>query len=197
MKETHYPSYDVMREKDHWDDHTQEIVASRLVREEEFRFFTKSEVELLKRICSHLTGDHREEIIQFVISYMDKDLAQSIGEGQRKVGIPKAQILIRNGLAAVDEVSKKRHFLPYISITENEQKQILTDMSQEKAEAVINWQIASQKEVFAKLLSFTTESYYSHPTVWSEIGHGGPAYPRGYVRAQLGQLDPWEAQPEK
>ncbi|WP_369127188.1 hypothetical protein [Paenibacillus antri] len=45
----------------------------------------------------------------------------------------------------------------------------------------------------------TLEAYYSHPAVWSEIGYGGPAYPRGYVRTQLGQLDPWEAhtkQPE-
>lgn len=37
---------------------------------------------------------------------------------------------------------------------------------------------------------------YPHPRVWSEIGYAGPAYPRGYVRTQLGQLDPWEAKAE-
>ncbi len=42
----------------------------------------------------------------------------------------------------------------------------------------------------------TAEAYYSHLVAWSEIGYGGPAYPRGYVRTQMGQLDPWEAQPE-
>jgi hypothetical protein len=197
MKDTHYPSYDVMREKDHWDDHTQQIVSARLVQEEEFRFFTMKEVELLKRVCTHLTGDSRDDIIQYVISCMDKELAESTGEGQRKAGVPKAQQLIRAGLAGIDEAAKKRHFLPYISITKPEQKQLLTDISQGTADSVANWQTAPQKEVFEKLLTFTTESYYSHPTVWSEIGHGGPAYPRGYVRTQLGQLDPWEAQPEK
>ena len=35
--------------------------------------------------------------------------------------------------------------------------------------------------------------YYSHPTAWSEIGFGGPANPRGYVRLYKDRRDPWEA----
>jgi hypothetical protein len=35
--------------------------------------------------------------------------------------------------------------------------------------------------------------YYSHPAAWSEIGFGGPASPRGYVRLGFDQRDPWEA----
>ena len=31
------------------------------------------------------------------------------------------------------------------------------------------------------------------PTAWSEIGWGGPASPRGYVRMDFDQRDPWEA----
>ncbi|KQX56587.1 hypothetical protein ASD40_04085 [Paenibacillus sp. Root444D2] len=38
---------------------------------------------------------------------------------------------------------------------------------------------------------------HTQRVVWSEIGYAGPAYPRGYVRTQLGQLDPWEAQPKQ
>jgi hypothetical protein len=36
-------------------------------------------------------------------------------------------------------------------------------------------------------------AYYSHPTAWSEIGFGGPASPRGYVRMGFNRRDPWEA----
>jgi hypothetical protein len=36
-------------------------------------------------------------------------------------------------------------------------------------------------------------AYYSHPAAWSEIGFGGPASPRGYVRLVAGRRDPWEA----
>ena len=31
------------------------------------------------------------------------------------------------------------------------------------------------------------------PTAWSEIGWGGPASPRGYVRLDFNERDPWEA----
>ena len=36
-------------------------------------------------------------------------------------------------------------------------------------------------------------AYYAHPTAWSEIGWGGPASPRGYVRMDFDERDPWEA----
>ena len=36
-------------------------------------------------------------------------------------------------------------------------------------------------------------AYYAHPTAWSEIGFGGPASPRGYVRMDENRRDPWEA----
>ena len=36
-------------------------------------------------------------------------------------------------------------------------------------------------------------AYYSHPSAWSEIGFGGPANPRGYVRLNKDRRDPWEA----
>jgi hypothetical protein len=36
-------------------------------------------------------------------------------------------------------------------------------------------------------------AYYAHPTAWNEIGFGGPASPRGYVRMGLDRRDPWEA----
>jgi len=35
--------------------------------------------------------------------------------------------------------------------------------------------------------------YYAHPAAWNEIGFGGPASPRGYVRLGFDRRDPWEA----
>ena len=37
------------------------------------------------------------------------------------------------------------------------------------------------------------EAFYSHPWAWNEIGFGGPAYPRGYMRlGPTGILEPHE-----
>ena len=35
-------------------------------------------------------------------------------------------------------------------------------------------------------------AYYAHPFAWDEIGFGGPAYPRGYMRLEKGRAEPWE-----
>jgi hypothetical protein len=43
------------------------------------------------------------------------------------------------------------------------------------------------------LLKAAAGFYYAHPDAWSEIGFGGPASPRGYVRLGFDQRDPWEA----
>jgi hypothetical protein len=38
------------------------------------------------------------------------------------------------------------------------------------------------------------EVYYAHPWAWDEIGYGGPAYPRGYMRLENGEPEPWEVE---
>jgi hypothetical protein len=36
-------------------------------------------------------------------------------------------------------------------------------------------------------------AFYAHPWAWNEIGFGGPAYPRGYMRlGPLSTLEPFE-----
>jgi hypothetical protein len=42
------------------------------------------------------------------------------------------------------------------------------------------------------LVSDCAAAYYAHPWAWDEIGFGGPAYPRGYMRLRDGQPEPWE-----
>ncbi len=44
-----------------------------------------------------------------------------------------------------------------------------------------------------RILADVVKAYYAHPTAWNEIGWGGPASPRGYVRMDFDRRDPWEA----
>lgn len=191
-----YPSYNVLNDKEHWDDHTRSIVTSRLEITGARRFLKRHEEALLRVICSHLVDDHLEERIDFVLSHIDETLSSKIGEGQRHIHVPKGPDLIRSGLKALDQWVKKRHGVRFTDLSDAIQYQSLMDLSKMKTPELPEWRKVPPIEFFKKLLSLTLEAYYSHPDVWSEIGYGGPAYPRGYVRTQLGQLDPWEAQPE-
>ncbi len=195
-KKSHYPSFDIMDQQEHWDDHTQGIVVSRLIREFKYQYLTIVEAEMLRAICSILVDDDDPAIIQYVLCHIDQVLGQPIGEGERKSGVPRAKDLIREGLHALNVYAQTSFSAPFISLDTDKQKQMLQVISEGRALPLENWNGSPQKELFTKMLNLTVESYYSHPTVWSEIGYGGPAYPRGYVRTQMGQLDPWEAQPE-
>ncbi len=47
---------------------------------------------------------------------------------------------------------------------------------------------------FMLVLQDVLEVYYAHPWAWDEIGFGGPAYPRGYMRLEGGMPEPWEVE---
>ena len=53
--------------------------------------------------------------------------------------------------------------------------------------------IGTAKFFMQRLLPDIVHAYWSHPTAWSEMGWGGPASPRGYVRMGYDERDPWEA----
>lgn len=188
----HYPGYNVMNEQQEWDSHTQHIVQERLVRQHSYRFLTPNEAEILRAWCSCLLDDHRAELIGFVLDHIDQTLASNKGEGQRKPNVPPADQLIRTGLEDVARLSESLHQQPFYHLDSEVQKQLMTELSTAGDE---NMRI-SPKDFFKKILTLTLEAYYSHPMVWSEIGYGGPAYPRGYVRLDIGKLDPWEAKKE-
>lgn len=189
---THYTDYDVMKEKPNWDPHTQTIVESRLTGSTDYKYLTLEEAELLRSICALLVDDSRGEIIRFVIGHIDETLSRAVGEGQRKAGVPEERTLVRNGLKSIEAFTLGKHTRSFYDLEESVQLQFVRDWSEGTLDIGEHW-IVKPKDLFHKLLSLTVEAYFSHPQVWSEMGYGGPAYPRGYVRTAIGQTDPWEA----
>lgn len=190
---TRYPDYDVLREKDEWDPHTREIVQKRLGPFPEPEFLRGDEVEMVKAIAGHLVYDNREEIIAFVVHNLDQKLSSNIGESQRKPEAPREKDLIRWGLRYIENLAQTEYQSKFLELDEKKQFQIIASLQTGKAPQLPEWNRVPQKELFKKLVTTVVSAYYSHPTVWSEIGYGGPAYPRGYVRVEHGLTDPWEA----
>lgn len=196
-KQSRYPSFHVMNGREEWDPHTRSIVTSRLEPQGGYRFFTLVEAEIMIRICSLLVNDSDREVLHYVVSHMDRTLYQSPGEGQRKAGVPEASVLVRSGLHAVELGAELQYGTSFLKLDTPVQQKYLQQISESAAGPRQVWEAVPQAEWFRKVLQGTIEAYCSHPKVWSEIGYAGPAYPRGYIRTQLGQLEPWEAQPEQ
>lgn len=181
-----------MKEKEHWDEHTQKIVSSRL-KNNTLKFFSDEQAKAMYQLCSILLDDKRQPIIEFVIQHMDDTLYSNIGESQRKAKVPKQTVLISEGLALLDKLCLQQHDRTFNSVGETIRKEIVKNMMQGIFPLRDMQQTVPIMDFIYKILQEATAAYYSHPTIWSEIGYAGPAYPRGYVRTELGLTDPWEA----
>ncbi|ULL19376.1 gluconate 2-dehydrogenase subunit 3 family protein [Paenibacillus sp. H1-7] len=194
-KDTYYPTYDVMAAQHEWDPHTRAIVNERLHTGGDYLSLTVVEAETLRIWCSLLMDDDRGEIIQYVIEHLDRSLSSGV-ESERKQGLPPSSVLVKSGLEALDDSCQLLYTERFFHLEDERRLEIMTAISSGEATPFEVWKPVPQEAFFRKLLTLTTEAYYSHPRIWSEIGYGGPAYPRGYVRMHPGQLDPWEAKPK-
>ncbi|OEH86606.1 hypothetical protein BHU72_10125 [Desulfuribacillus stibiiarsenatis] len=195
-KKSHYSTYHVMEHQEFWDPHTQEIVKGRI----EFNYTAKAlstlQMEKLKKICRLLVDDNNDEVMEYVLQHIDHTLASECPEAQREDGIPTIKTLLLDGLDHLDAISQQYNYLEFLQSNEASQHATLQEVSNGTGPLQEQWPAKVRKAFFKKLLSLTVDAYYSHPNIWSEIGYGGPAYPRGYYRTNKGQLDPWEPKPD-
>ena len=99
----------------------------------------------------------------------------------------------KRGLHALDAEAQAAHGAPFATLEGAQQDALLKAMEAGELHGPA-WE-GMPPELFFKhhLLRDVVFAYYSHPTAWSEIGFGGPASPRGYVRTYFDIRDPWEA----
>lgn len=191
--QTHYPDYDVMEAVETWDDHTREIVKKRLEPAHHLEQLSFDEEQRISAAAAALIDDDRREILDYITGCLDKVLAKRIGESERKAGTPPREILLHQGLKAMEATAQIEYGQGFATLNLIQRQTLLGRIERAEFPESGPWQDIPQKDFFAMLLSLVVESYYSHPAVWSEIGYGGPAYPRGYVRCESGRVDPWEA----
>jgi hypothetical protein len=185
----HYPGYDVTS----WDDVTRTVIDERLATPHEPRFFDAVEWQALRALCPCIVPQDREHPVVPVAALVDARLANNIGDGYRDARLPPMRDAWRIGLRALDAESRSRHELPFASICNEARHALLTDMQEGRLDGP-EWRGMPGAVFFAKrVLHDICGMYYAHPHAWSEIGFGGPANPRGYVRMVVNRRDPWEA----
>lgn len=190
---SHYPDFDVLDQQEEWDEHTRAVVLKRLRKPPRLAFFEQTEASALEAIYATLLDDYRSELLQFIVAWYDGKLFMTVGEGQREENIPPEGELIRAGLRALETAAVTLHGHGVAELAREVRALLLDNLAHGAVDAGMKWAVKLQQAFFRALLINATKAYYSHPTVWSEIGYAGPAYPRGYVRTEFGLTDPWEA----
>jgi hypothetical protein len=192
---TRYPGYDVLdkRATPSWDEPTRAVIAARLATPHEPRFFNAVEWLAVMPLCACIVPQANAQPIVPLAALLDAKLTGHGGDGYRDARLPPMRDAWRIGLAALDAESRMRHELPFASLDRSAQTALLEQMQHGELSGPAWRDMPSQLFFAERVLHDVCALYYSHPHAWSEIGFGGPANPRGYVRLYFDRRDPWEA----
>jgi hypothetical protein len=184
-----YPDYDALEQVEHWDERTREVVLDRVRKVPEIRFFNEVEASTLRAFCDVVTGQNCEPRIP-LLEMVDEKLAAARLDGFRYAEMPRDPETWRAVAAGLDECARAEGYEGFAAASEECQHEIVERFS--KGE--LDWELPVAK-AWAVVMRMVLAAFYSHPWAWSEIGFGGPAYPRGFARLGAGQREQWESPP--
>jgi hypothetical protein len=191
----HFPDYDVLakRHTPSWNEKTRQVIDERLALPREPRYLSQEEWLILEAICGRIVPQPLTRPPVPLAAMVDAKLFEKRGDGYRDYRLPPLREAWQRGLRAIDAEARRRHNVGFPELDVVEQDAML-QAAQQGMLPDGGWDGMPPEIFFAKrLLPDIVTLYYAHPIAWNEIGFGGPASPRGYVRMGFDRRDPWEA----
>lgn len=193
----YYPGYNVLGQQDYWDAATRAVVLERLRKPPPIRFFSAEEARVLEIVCNHLLPqddrdlEHRIPIVPLI----DKRLYEKRTNGHRFEHMPPDGEAHRLGLKAIGQIARELFGRDFVELTWFEQEQLLFLIRNGMPKGAKDiWKQLPVQRYWSLLIEDCVDVYYAHPWSWDEIGYGGPAYPRAYMRLERGEPEPWEVE---
>jgi hypothetical protein len=192
-----YPGYDVLNKRNSvsWNEQTRNVIDRRLaINPDRHRFFTAEEWVTLRALCDRIIPQTTMRPRPVPLAAMiDEKMFRNMRDGYRYAELPPMREAWRRGLAALDAEARAGYGRRFHDLGARQQDAILTSVQNGDVRDPA-WRGLPSKSFFTKrVLHDIVSAYYAHPTSWNEIGFGGPASPRGYVRMNFDRRDPWEA----
>ncbi|MDU9025153.1 gluconate 2-dehydrogenase subunit 3 family protein [Pseudomonas corrugata] len=190
-----YPGYDVMQKRHgpSWNDATRSVIDQRLALPVLPRFFNEAQWRTLQALCGCVLPQPDNRVPVPVAAMVDDKLYNERGDGFIDTRLPPPAQAWCMGLAAIDAEALARQGVPFAQLSTQDQRSVITAIEQGSVMATAWNDLPSQLLFRSRLMHDIASAYYSHPTAWSEVGFGGPASPRGYVRLGPDRRDAWEA----
>jgi hypothetical protein len=190
-----YPAYDVLAKRwtESWNEVTRQVIDRRLAVPREPRFFSAAEWRTLNSVCDRIMPQPTDRPPVPLAAYVDQKITDRLLDGYRYTQMPPQGEAWQRGLAALEHAAERAHGRPFHGLPPEQQDGLLRQMQQGELTGEA-WGGMPCKLFFEhRVIPDITHAYYAHPVAWNEIGFGGPASPRGYVRMGLDRRDPWEA----
>ena len=189
-----FPGYDVLAKRDtpSWNEPTRRAIDERLATPVAPRFFTQAEWAVADALVRRILPTDAGAVP--LVALLDQKLQTDHGDGFREADMPYMREAWQLALAALDQDAKAQHQgRGFAALQGDEQDALLARMQRGDADDRHWHGIDPQKFFERRVLADVPALFYCQPAAWNEIGFGGPASPRGYVRLEGERLDPWEA----
>lgn len=187
-----YPDYDVLAEVDTWDDATRKVVLARLDPPGPLRFFGPEEEPTLRAFCDTVMAQDGEPRVP-VAESVDSKMADGRLDGYQYDDMPDDRDTWHLVLQGLDEVARHRYGKASFADAEAETREAIVEALSSGQVGGGTWDQLNVKRAWAVCMRAILAGFYSHPWAWNEIGFGGPAYPRGFMRlGPTGTLEPFE-----
>ena len=188
-----YPDFDVLDSAGTWDEATSQVVMARLHLAGQFAFFAADEQATLRAFCDVTMAQDGEPRVP-VAEMIDAKLAAGKMDGYQYADMPDDRDTWHLVLAGLDEVAESRYGGPTFAACGAAAREAIVAGLAEAQLAGGSWERLSVKRAWSVCMRMVLAAFYAHPWAWNEIGFGGPAYPRGYMRlGPLSTLEPFES----
>jgi hypothetical protein len=187
-----YPDYDVLEQAPHWDEVTRELVLERARTVPPIRFFDAAEARTLEAFCDTVTAQDAEPRIP-VLAMVDKKLFEGKLDGYRYHDMPEDTETWKLVALGLDEAAREHGADSFANLDADVRSDVCSHFADGKLEGGV-WEKLPCSKAWSVVMRVALSEFYSHPWAWNEIGYGGPAYPRGYMRLHQGEKEPYEGE---
>lgn len=191
----YYPGYSTLSQQDYWDETTRNMVNKRVSSVPPIRFFSAEQAALLEAVVNRILpqDDRVPEKRISIVPHIDERLLKNELNGFRFEDMPCDREAYLLGLQAIDAMAQQRFKMSFAKLGTFTQELILKSLHEDKPDPQVTiWKRMPVHRFWSILVEDCVTAYYSHPWAWDEMGFGGPAYPRAYMRLENGLPEPWE-----
>lgn len=167
-----FPDFNVLAHRKHWDPVTRELLEQRVETVPPMRFFDEGEQRTLGAFLDVVLAQDVEPKIP-VLAMVDEKLHAGRLDGYRYEDMP-----------ADDQTWKivARLLDGFADASPDSQQDLVATFAAGKLE----WSEINVTRAWSVVMRGALSAFYSHPWAFNEIGFRGPAYPRGYMRRNIG-----------
>ena len=189
-----YPDYDVFDARGTWDEATAVVIEQRMRVRQDLEFFSASEAPTARTFCDICVFQNCEPRVP-VAAMVDEKLAAGRLDGYQYDDMPDDRDTWHLVLSGLDEVAAARHSGQRFAELEWEVAEAIVDEFSRGELESSSFAALNVSRAWSVCMRMILAAFYSHPWAWNEIGFGGPAYPRGYMRlGPTSTREPFERQ---